>query len=67
MAEKAREVEKLDSVGLSGGVFCNRYLTNRLVKLLKKNGFLVLFNKEVPSNDGGVALGQAAIASRGSW
>ncbi len=63
MAQKARETTKLDTVALSGGVFCNRYLTNRLVKLLKKNDFNVLFNRDVPSNDGAVSLGQAAIAT----
>jgi len=64
MAEKARESTRLNTVVLSGGVFCNRYLMNRLIKLLKKNGFSVLFNWEVPCNDGGIALGQAAIAAR---
>lgn len=64
MAEKARQSSKLNTVALSGGVFCNRYLANRLVKLLKENDFYVLFNRDVPSNDGGIALGQAAIAAR---
>jgi hydrogenase maturation protein HypF len=63
MAKKAKKKTHLDTVALSGGVFCNRYLINRLVKLLKKDGFRVLFNKEVPSNDGGISLGQAAIAA----
>jgi hydrogenase maturation protein HypF len=63
MAKEARERKKLNTVALSGGVFCNRYLTNRLVKLLKKNSFSVLFNRDVPSNDGGISLGQAAIGA----
>jgi hydrogenase maturation protein HypF len=63
MAHKAREKTSLDTVALSGGVFCNRYLANRLIRLLKKSDFRVLFNREVPSNDGGIALGQAAIAA----
>ena len=63
MAKQARESTKLDTVALSGGVFCNRYLTNRLVNQLKQNGFSVLFNREVPANDGGLSLGQAAIAA----
>jgi hydrogenase maturation protein HypF len=62
-ALKAREEYGLKTVGLSGGVFCNRYLTNRLIGLLKKEGFCVLFKRRVPANDGGIALGQAAIAS----
>lgn len=64
MAKEARASRKLDTVALSGGVFCNRYLTNCLIKLLKKNDFCVLFNREFPSNDGGISVGQAAIASR---
>ena len=53
----------LSTVALSGGVFCNRYLINRLIKQLKQNDFSVLFNREVPSNEGGISLGQAAIAA----
>jgi hydrogenase maturation protein HypF len=63
MAHKARQKTGLDTVALSGGVFCNRYLTNRLVRLLKQSDFNVLFNREVPSNDGGISLGQAATAA----
>jgi hydrogenase maturation protein HypF len=63
MAEEARKQTELNTAALSGGVFCNRYLTNRLIRLLKKNDFRVLFNRHVPSNDGGISLGQAAIAA----
>jgi len=63
MAKQARESTNLDTVALSGGVFCNRYLTNCLIKLLRKNGFRVLFNREIPANDGGISIGQAAIAA----
>jgi len=62
MAKAAKESTKLNIVALSGGVFCNCYLANRLIKLLKKAGFSVLFNRDVPSNDGGISLGQAAVA-----
>jgi len=63
MAKAARESTKLNTAALSGGVFCNRYLLNRLIKLLKKNSFSVLCNRQVPSNDGGISPGQAAIAA----
>jgi hydrogenase maturation protein HypF len=63
-AKEARTSKNLDTVALSGGVFCNRYLMNRLVKLLKENDFCVLFNREFPSNDGGISIGQAAIAAK---
>ncbi|MHC4558672.1 MAG: Kae1-like domain-containing protein, partial [Planctomycetota bacterium] len=59
-----RSETNLNTVALSGGVFCNRYLINRLIKQLKQNGFSVLFNRDVPSNDGGISLGQAAIAAK---
>jgi len=62
MAKAARESTRLNTVALSGGVFCNRHLTNRLIRQLKQNDFSVLFNREVPSNDGGISVGQAAIA-----
>jgi len=63
MVQRARSKTDINTVALSGGVFCNRYLANRLIILLKKKGFSVLFNRLVPSNDGGLALGQAAIAA----
>ena len=62
MAKRARKAQGIDIVALSGGVFCNLYLLDRLVKILKKNSFRVLFNQRFPSNDGGLSLGQAAIA-----
>lgn len=64
MANYARKSTNIKTVALSGGVFCNRYLLVRTIKLLDKNGFKVLFNRLVPSNDGGISLGQAAIAKR---
>ena len=63
MAKAARESTKLNTAALSGGVFCNRHLTNRLVKLLRESDISVLFNRDVPSNDGGISIGQTAIAA----
>lgn len=63
MAEAARESTRLEVAALSGGVFCNRVLTERLIARLKQEGFQVLWNRDVPANDGGLALGQAAIAA----
>ena len=64
MAKAARESTRLEVAALSGGVFCNRFLTERLVTRLKQEGFEVLLNRDVPANDGGLALGQAAIAAQ---
>jgi hydrogenase maturation protein HypF len=63
-ALQARQKHQLSTVALSGGVFCNRYLANLVITMLKKNDFSVLFKQRIPANDGGIALGQAAIAAK---
>lgn len=62
-AVAARERTGLNTVCLGGGVFCNRYLSNRVIRLLKERNFCVLFNRMIHANDGGVSAGQAAIAA----
>jgi hydrogenase maturation protein HypF len=52
----------INQVALSGGVFQNNILLSRTMNLLKENGFDVYINKQVPTNDGGIALGQAYLA-----
>ena len=52
-------------VVLSGGVFMNRLLTDRVVARLERQGVRVLIPRRVPPNDGGIALGQAVVAGRG--
>jgi hydrogenase maturation protein HypF len=59
---QARDRSGLGAVALSGGVFQNVLLTTRTVNLLADNGFRVLTHRRVPTNDGGISLGQAAIA-----
>lgn len=54
----------LRDVFLSGGVFQNTVLSDRLGSLLEADGFAVFRHGRVPPNDGGVALGQAVIAAR---
>ena len=51
-------------VALSGGCFQNVLFTERTIALLEADGFRVLVHRRVPPNDGGIALGQAAIAAR---
>jgi hydrogenase maturation protein HypF len=53
----------LNTVALSGGVFQNRLLIRRVEPALIKEGFRVLVHKQVPTNDGGISLGQAVIAN----
>jgi len=52
----------LDRVVLSGGVFQNRLLTEMIYTGLFDRGLQVFTHRLVPPNDGGIALGQAAIA-----
>ncbi|MBV8576532.1 MAG: carbamoyltransferase HypF [Acetobacteraceae bacterium] len=62
----ARMVETLRMtapIALSGGVFQNRLLLERLIRLLREQGHTVLVHRDVPANDGGLALGQAVIAA----
>lgn len=56
---------KTGRVALSGGVFQNILLLSMTAGLLERNGFRVLRQRLVPPNDGGVALGQAALAAAG--
>ncbi|HMH94104.1 MAG TPA: carbamoyltransferase HypF, partial [Streptosporangiaceae bacterium] len=53
----------LDTVALSGGVFQNLLLADRVVRALARRGFRVLTHRRVPCNDGGISLGQAVIAA----
>ena len=52
----------LKQVVLSGGVFQNRYLTERAAAMLESRGFVVHTHRQVPPNDGGIALGQVVMA-----
>ena len=51
------------TVVLSGGVFQNRLLLEQLTRRLRQHGFDVLTHRQVPANDGGLSLGQVAIAA----
>ena len=59
IARIIRSETGLKQVALSGGCFQNMFLLQGLQNKLKKNGFQVMTNMEVPVNDGGIALGQA--------
>ena len=58
-----RKTRRLSDVTLSGGVFQNMILLNRVYKLLMHEGFRIYLHQNVPPNDGGISLGQAVIAA----
>lgn len=61
--KKIKEKTGLSTVALSGGVFANSILTEKLKILLEAEGYEVLTNSLVPTGDGGLSLGQAAVAA----
>ncbi len=62
VCKKVRENEGISTVALSGGVFQNLYLTTKLERILEENDFKVFINQKVPTNDGGISLGQVVVA-----
>lgn len=64
VAEKIRNERFINKVALSGGGFQNRYLLEKTMGLLQEAGFEVFANENFPANDGGIALGQLAVASK---
>ena len=60
---REREQSGLNVVALSGGVFQNRLLLEQLMLCLDAMSFQVYINRRVPPNDGGLSLGQLAVAA----
>jgi len=63
ICQHLRIVNNLNEVVLSGGVWQNITLLRRTLSLLQTDGFVVYIHHQVPANDGGLSLGQAAIAA----
>jgi len=63
VAGRVRDERHLERVVLSGGVFQNMFLLERASRLLKAEGFEVFTHGRVPTNDGGISLGQAVVAN----
>jgi hydrogenase maturation protein HypF len=58
-----RDEQGLSTVALSGGVFQNSLLLSACLDRLQRKDFTVLTHRQVPCNDGGISLGQAAVAA----
>ena len=62
MTNEIKNVTGINRVALSGGCFQNRILLEKSIAGLEEAGFEVYCHKQVPANDGGIALGQAVVA-----
>ena len=60
---RLRQQTRLNAVALSGGVFQNALLATQAAARLTRDGFDVYRHRRVPPNDGGLSLGQLAMAA----
>jgi hydrogenase maturation protein HypF len=63
LASTIADQHDLNTIALTGGVFQNARLTDVVESGLRTNGFDVLVHSLIPPNDGGISIGQAAIAA----
>jgi hydrogenase maturation protein HypF len=63
LALRLAQREDVETLALSGGVFQNRTLFEGVVTSLREAGLDVLTHRRVPTNDGGLSLGQAAVGA----
>lgn len=63
VCQHLRSTRGIEQIALSGGVWQNITLLRRTLSLLQGHGFVVYIHHQVPTNDGGLSLGQAAIAA----
>ncbi len=60
---RLRDEHATSQVALTGGVFMNAVLAQLAAEALRDRGFRVFTHRRIPSNDGGLALGQLAVAA----
>jgi len=63
-AMAARKATGINRAALSGGVFQNVLFSRKIETALRREGFEVIVHTQVPANDGGISLGQIAVAER---
>jgi hydrogenase maturation protein HypF len=64
VCSRVRQIAGISKVVLSGGVFMNMLLADAVEKNLELRGFRPFRHRRVPPNDGGVSLGQIAVAAK---
>jgi hydrogenase maturation protein HypF len=64
VVEKMKEYYQCNSVALSGGTFQNKYLVENIETKLEDLGYVVYSQKKIPANDGGLSIGQLAVAAK---
>jgi hydrogenase maturation protein HypF len=62
LADTIRLEEGINNIVLSGGVFQNRIISSRVKRLAEEKGLKTFFNNIVPTNDGGISLGQVVAS-----
>jgi hydrogenase maturation protein HypF len=62
MVKRIGQDTGIKKVALSGGVWQNITILQKVFGMLQQDGFYVYSNQQVPPNDGGLALGQAVVA-----
>lgn len=63
VAQDIRKVTGIKTVALSGGVWQNMTLLSKTLDLLRRQGFQPLIHRNIPTNDGGIAIGQIMVAA----
>ena len=63
MCLKLREINSINKVALSGGVFANELLLTKITSDLIELGFKVYSNKIIPTNDSGISVGQVVVVN----
>ncbi len=63
LCQRLREETGIAEVALSGGVWQNMFLLEKVFSGLREKGFTVYLHRQVPANDGGISFGQAVIAN----
>jgi len=64
VANQMRNKYNINKIVLSGGVFQNKYLLEKTENILTAENFEVFTHSKIPSNDGGISLGQLAVAAK---